>query len=246
MSQTNFNVNKTTVESKYGIISMTEFIPDISKTRPAVILSHGFNGCGDDLGDIAAQLAQNGICAVCYDFNGGGTRCKSSGSSTEMSVLTEQEDLRAVIAHVSSLPEIDRIYLYGESQGGFVSALTAPEYPEIAGLFLVYPAFVIPHDWLSRDENEMQGTFEFMGLPISRKYYDGVPRYDVFAKAVEFKNPVKLWHGSADDVVAPDYSLRLVKSYEKAELTVIGGFGHWFSPEIRSRIAGEMVAAIEG
>lgn len=244
MSNSAYITERSTVECKNGVISITEFIPEISEKCPAVILSHGFNGCGDDLNDIAAILAQNEIYAVCYDFNGGGVRCKSSGKTTDMSVLTEQDDLRAMIAHVRSRTDTERIYLYGESQGGFVTALTAPEYDDIAGLFLVYPAFVIPRDWLGRDESELQGTFVFMNVPISRKYYDGVPRYDVFAKAVEFKGPVKIWHGSADNVVDPEYSLRLVKEYEKAELTVFSGLGHWFPSELRRRIAGEMAEAI--
>lgn len=246
MPNTEYNTKTTTIANSNGVICMTEYIPDASEKSQAVIMSHGFNGCGDDLGEIASILAENGIYAVCYDFNGGGTRCKSSGKTTDMSVLTEQDDLRSVIAHVKSRPDTDRIYLYGESQGGFVSALTAAEYDDIAGLFLVYPAFVIPDDWLDKKESEMQGVFDFAGVPLTRKYFDGVPRYDVFAKAFEFKNPVKIWHGSADTVVASDYSLRLVKGYERAELTVFSGLGHWFPPEIRSRVAGEIVCAIKG
>ena len=244
MTQTGYKTENITFESKNGVISMTEYTPDTSETHPAVIMSHGFNSCQDDLKEVAEILAQNGIYALCYDFNGGGTRCKSSGKSTDMSVLTEQDDLRSMIAYVNSRPDIGHIYLYGESQGGFVSAITAPEYNDIAGLFLVYPAFVIPHDWLGRTEEELQGIFDFMGVPITRKYYDGVPRYDVFAKAAEFKNPVKLWHGGADNVVDPEYSLRLVKNYEKAELTVFSGLGHWFPPEVRSRIAEQIVNSI--
>lgn len=246
MSQTGYYTENTAIESKHGRIVMTEYIPRKDGKYPAVILSHGFNSCAEELGDVAAVLAENGIYALCYDFNGGGMRCKSSGKTTDMSVLTEQEDLRSVIAYVKSRPDTEKICLYGESQGGFVSAITAPEYTDISGLFLVYPAFVIPRDWLCKEESELQGTFEFMGVPLTRKYYEGVPRYDVFAKAAGSKSPVRIWHGSADPVVDPEYSLRLVGSYEQAELTVFSGLGHWFPPEIRSRVAKEIVAAING
>ena len=242
----NFTANEITVSRGSEQIICTEFVPDVSGKRPAVILSHGFNSCAAEVEDIAKALAAQGIYALCYDFCGGGNKGRSTGKTTEMSVLTEQEDLRRVIAYVSDREDTDRIYLYGESQGGFVSALTAPEYPEMAGLFLVYPAFVIPHDWLSKDESELAGEFDFMGVMLSRAYYDGVPRYDVVAKAAEFENPVRIWHGSADTVVDPSYSLELVKKYKTCELKVFSGLGHWFPSEVRQGVAAEMAEAIGG
>ena len=240
---THFSTNRSMIATARGDISLTEYLPT-QGGKCAVILSHGFNGCADDLADVAEKLAESGIFVVCYDFNGGGVRCKSTGKTTDMSILTEQADLRDIIAFVNKRPQIEKIYLYGESQGGFVSALTAPEFPEIAGLFLVYPAFVIPHDWLKKQESELEGEFEFMGVKLSRAYYDGVPRGDVIAKVSEFKNPIKIWHGSADPIVAPEYSLSLVKACEKCELTVFSGLGHCFPPEYRQRVAEEIVQAV--
>lgn len=245
MKTDNFKINTTSLSTTQGDIVIDEFIPAAEGKYPCVIMSHGFNSCAEELHDVAEILAENGIYALCYDFNGGGNKGRSTGKTTDMSVMTEQNDLREVFAYVKSLPQTGDIYLYGESQGGFVSAITAPDIPDIAGLFLVYPAFVIPHDWLSKDESTMQGEFEFMDVKLSKTYYDGIPRYDVFAKAAEFKKSVKIWHGGADPVVDPEYSLRLVKTYEKCELKVISGFGHWFSPEQREVIAEEIVHSIK-
>ncbi|WP_294484144.1 alpha/beta hydrolase [uncultured Ruminococcus sp.] len=245
MKTDKFKINTASLSTDQGDIVIDEFIPETEGRYPCVIMSHGFNSCAEELHDIARVLAENGIYALCYDFNGGGNKGRSTGKTTDMSVLTEQNDLMAVLEYVKSLPLTGEIYLYGESQGGFVSAITAPDIPDIAGLFLVYPAFVIPHDWLSRDESTMQGEFEFMGVKISKTYYDGIPRYDVFAKASEFKMPVKIWHGGADPVVDPEYSLKLVKTYEQCELKVISGLGHWFPPEQREVIAEEIVRSIK-
>ncbi len=239
----NYNTNTSSLESKHGKIVFTEYIPKTEKA-PCVIMSHGFNSCADELTDVAEKLAENGIYAICYDFNGGGTRCKSSGKTTDMSVLTEQDDLRDMVSYALAQSRTDGLYLYGESQGGFVSAITAPELESVKGLFLVYPAFVIPHDWLGKTEDEIAGEFEFMGVKLTRTYYDGVPRYDVTAKAAEFKKPIKIWHGGADPVVDPEYSLKLVKAAEKCELTVFSGLGHWFPPEIRKRVAAEIVERV--
>lgn len=114
---------------------------------PAVILSHGYNSSHRELLDMAECLAKSGFAAYCYDFCGGSAVSKSGGSSLDMSIETEISDLKAVIKTISETDHIDtdRIYLYGESQGGFVSALTAAQIPDkIAGEVLLYPAFCIP------------------------------------------------------------------------------------------------------
>lgn len=49
----------------------------------------------------AEKMAAAGIAAFIFDYNGGGVGSKSSGKSTEMSVLTEIKDLKAVIEYAS-------------------------------------------------------------------------------------------------------------------------------------------------
>ena len=89
-----------------------------------------------------------------------------------MSVETEQNDLRNVIDMISGLDNADdsKLYLYGESQGGFVAALTGAEIPDrIAGMCLVYPAFCIVDQWLSMEPAAMTEPFRFMGeMTLSR------------------------------------------------------------------------------
>lgn len=244
MKNASFTSNTTSLSTARGNIFLDEFIPENNERAACVIMSHGFNSCAAELHDIAKILAQNGIYAVCYDFNGGGNKVRSTGKTTDMSVSSEQDDLKDLINFIKDRYQFDKIYLYGESQGGFVSAITAPDIADIAGLFLVYPAFVIPHDWLGKDEDTLPDEFEFMDVRLSKTYYYGVPRYDVFAKATNFSNPVKIWHGAADPIVDPAYSLKLVKNYEKCELKIISGLGHWFPPTLRSEIAIEIADSI--
>ena len=95
-------------------------------------------------------LAEMGYVAFTFDFCGGSAMCgKSDGKTTEMSVLTETKDLKAVIEYVRNLSYTDseKILLMGCSQGGFVSALVAAKnnFP-IEKLVLFYPALCIPDD----------------------------------------------------------------------------------------------------
>ena len=74
-----------------------EFLPE-GERLPVVILSHGFMANHRDTDVWAAKFAQMGYAAYTFDFNGGGLLSKSDGKTTDMSVLTEVEDLKAVVA----------------------------------------------------------------------------------------------------------------------------------------------------
>lgn len=202
------------------------------KTHPAVILNHGYNCIGDDMKDIATKLAKNGIVSYTFDYCGGSTRSKSSGESVDMSIETEQEDLRQVIDMIAKLESVDesKIYLYGESQGGFVAALTGAEMPDrIAGMFLIYPAFCIPDQWLAMDPETMNEPFAFMGaMTLSRAFYDGVPRYDVYEHISKFTNPVLIYQGDKDNVVSLSYADKIDEAFPDSTLTIFKGAGHGF------------------
>lgn len=83
---------------------------------PLVIYSHGY-GYNMSLID-GERLAENGIAVYEFDFCGGSPYSKSDGKSTDMSVLTQAEDLDAVIEKLSGQPFVDndKIYLSGGSQ----------------------------------------------------------------------------------------------------------------------------------
>lgn len=216
-------------------IFVHELSPADRDNKCAVILSHGYNQSSDNTSDIANSLAERGFRTFAFDFCGGSANSKSVGSGTDMSVASEISDLNAVIEYVkeSYLPEM--LFLYGESQGGFVSALTAAQRDDITGAMLLYPAFCIPEQWLSRDPSAMTAPFEFMGHTISKKYYDGVPRYDVFEKFGEFNAPVLIMHGTSDSIVNVSYAKKAVTCFKDAELILYEGEDHGFSENARKK-----------
>lgn len=227
----------------------TLYVPDNGiNTYPTVICSHGYNCVGSDMGDIAERLAENGIMAYTFDYCGGSTRSRSSGSSVDMSIETEQDNLRHVIDMISAMKNVDstRLYLYGESQGGFVAALTAAEIPRrIAAMFLIYPAFCIVDQWLSMNPEDMKEPFNFMGdMKLSKAFYDGVPRYDVYERIKAFSNPVFIYHGDKDPLVAVSYSDRIREAFPDSVLTVLEGEGHGFGEKGRAFVTEEVCKAI--
>ena len=125
----------------------TEYRPN-SEKLPIAIVCHGFMANQQTVRQYTRLLAKIGYCAYCFDFCGGSVPPlgRSDGATTDMSVLTEVQDLEAVIRYAQSLPYTsDTLLLMGCSQGGMVSALTAAKHPDaVDRLVLFYPAFCIP------------------------------------------------------------------------------------------------------
>lgn len=141
--------------------------------------------------EVAGEI---GYCAYCFDFCGGSVPPlgRSDGTTTDMSVLTEVQDLEAVIRYAQSLPYTsDTLLLMGCSQGGMVSALTAAKHPDaVDRLVLFYPAFCIPDD--ARAGHMMMAHFDPQNLPekihcgpmpLGRCYPEAVMHMDVSAKS---------------------------------------------------------------
>ncbi|MGN0166324.1 MAG: alpha/beta hydrolase family protein [Lachnospiraceae bacterium] len=217
------------------------FVPKNKTGRlPAVILSHGYNSSHEDVEDVAMMLAREGILAYSFDYCGGSVRSKSSGSSLEMSIQTEIADLKAVTKLIAGLEDTDssKIGLYGESQGGFVSALTAAENPQAySALFLLYPAFCIPDDWKKRcSEGVLSPTFDLMGMTLSDKFFKGLPDYDVFERIKRFEKPVFIVHGDRDGLVPLSYSERVAASMPESELHIFENEGHGLSSLARIKL----------
>ena len=202
--------------------------PDADGEFPAAIFSHGFGSNYHELMHHGDGYAENGIVCVFFDFCGGGEESTSDGSMQEMTVMTEANDLVAVMESVKCLPYVnkDSVYLQGESQGGFVSAIVGLAYhEEVKGLILWYPAFSIPDDAAKRLET---GQEEVMGVRLCPDYDKVAATVDVKGLQTGFGKPVLLIHGNKDDVVPIEYSRTAAANYGNAMLKEVKGAGHGF------------------
>lgn len=211
------------------------FYPATAQKCPAVIFSHGYNGSHSDFLAECRYFSENGFIAYCFDFCGGSGRSKSSGKSTEMTVFTEKEDLLAVIDHISAMEQVDasRVFLLGGSQGGLVTALAAEERAEqIRGMVLYFPAFNIPDDWRKNypDPAQIPETVDFWGLKLGREFFLSMREFDTYANIGSFGQEVLILHGDQDVIVPLAASRKAVQLYDYAEVIVLPGEGHGFSP----------------
>ena len=232
------------------------FRPKGNGPFPTIVVSHEFMMNRLTTLSYAVMFARMGYAAFCYDFNGGGTISQSEGRTTDMSVLTEVEDLKAVIDYVGKLPytDMDDFNLMGCSQGGFVSALVAAEYGAdfVKKLVLFYPALSIPDD--ARKGHMIKAVFDPKNVPetlrcgpmkLGRRYVTDVIDMDVWREISGYTGQVLLVHGSSDTLVDPSYSKRAFEVYRacgaEATLKMISGAGHIFIKPAHMKEAKEIL-----
>lgn len=209
-----------------------------AKNCGLIICSHGFNGSGNDYDNDCRFYAGNGYAAYAFDFCGGANTSRSSGSTTEMTVFTEHDELLEIIRQLRELDMVDkdRVYLVGASQGGFVSALAAEDKDsDVKALALYFPAFIIPEDWRKRlaGVTDIPDIVELWGVKLSREYYDVIKDYNTFDHIGKcYKKPVLIMSGDRDEIV-PVSSVEYAANtaYENGRLVIFKGERHGFSDE---------------
>lgn len=239
-------ITKTSFEcSRDGLtIRGTEYRPE-GDNLPIAVVSHGFMANSMTVVQYAKLLARMGYAAYCFDFCGGCVLIgQSDGATTDMSVITETKDLKAVIDYACGLSYTDEsnITLMGCSQGGFVSSLVAAELDEkISNLILFYPAFSIPDDarkgkmmFAEFDPENIPETIDCGPMKLGRCYVADVIELNPFEEIVSYSGDVLIVHGTADSIVDVSYAERAYESYNarngdgQTELQIIDSAGHMF------------------
>lgn len=217
----------------YGVLSRPA---KGAEKQPVFIVSHGFNGTHHFGMNYFPLLNEMGYQCFAFDFACGSVNSRSDSNTMEMSILDECSDLKAVVSHFRSQPDVDpeRIVLLGESQGGLVSALVADELAdEISRLILIFPALCIPDNWNHRypDVADIPDTTRLWDVPMGRRFFTEIRDLDVFERMERFDNPVIIIQGDQDPVVSLEDSKRAAELYDDASIYVIEGAGHGFRPE---------------
>ena len=233
LSESDYFIEELTIQSDRLNIWGKLYIPEGTENVPLAICSHGFGGSYRNTEEYAESFAKNGIASFSFDFTGGGSGSRSGGSTTEMSVLTEAADLGCVLDYFKNHSGIDseRIFLFGESQGGFVSTYVAGTRSEdIAGLIVLYPAYVLQDNSRESNPDPQSGpeTSSLMGVRIGRIYDVDAQSFDIYEAMANYSGKVLIIHGTSDSIAPISYSERAAKTFTNAQLVKIDGAGHGF------------------
>lgn len=207
---------------------------------PTIIMCHGFGADAGTWEMSARTMAKSGYACYCFDFIGGNNLGRSGGTMMDMSVVTEQEDLCVVIEEMLKQPFVnkDHVYLMGESQGGYVAALTAPKYKDVfRKMVLYYPAFHIRDNAVEsfpvRDEIPKEVTM--LGTRLGSRYVTDVYDLDIWTEMAGYTKPVLIIHGTSDILVPYSYSEKALTIYKNARLIPLKGQDHGFSSAGREK-----------
>lgn len=211
----------------YGILSF----PGTEGPVPLVILSHGFGGNLGGNQDYADYFLSRGFATFNFDFCGGGFGSRSDGTMLQMSVLTEAKDLNAIIDTFRDDIRFTGIFLWGASQGGFVSSYVGAQRPEdVAAMVLEFPAYVLQDDARARaaEDGSFPDVDSVMGVKIGGIYGEDATSFDIYDVIGGYTGDVLILHGDRDSIVPLRYSERAQEVFPSAELIVMNGQNHGF------------------
>lgn len=231
----NYHVIREGIEL-YGVI--TALSDYKNEQRPLVIIAHGFNNTLEIYEEYANQLARLGFVVYRFDFYGGSRHSKSGGTDMlSMSVLTEKEDLAAVVTALrqESFVDTQSLTLLGASQGGVVSTLYAADNPDVVSrLILIFPAFVLFDDVRQTYNNlgvssidELPAVITHRSARLGAVYLRDALAVDINAQIQKVTAPVLIVHGTNDEVVPYQYAVNANQLFNQSELVTVNGGTHW-------------------
>lgn len=187
------------------------WLPAAQRGAPTILFLHGARWSLFGNADRIAYWHKLGYSLLAIDYRGFG---KSPGElPTEASVY---EDTQSAWDHLKRLqPDAARRYVYGHSLGGAIAIDLAANNRELAGV-IVESTFTSIRD--------MTKVVAARWLPLAPMVRH---RFDSLAKIGGVSAPVLLMHGTADEVVPHEMSLRLhAAAREPKRLAIFGGVGH--------------------
>lgn len=197
-------------------LACTAFRPDGSGRFPAVVLFHGYGSrrMNDTNTALVQRLLVHNFAAFVADLSGHGD---STGDIAAQDIVRASKEVIDVVRRVSDEVDVDdtRIAVLGNSFSGAAAILAAPHLP-VRALGLKAPACDWEGIWRGRiGTDAMQqwqeaGTFEASpGVRLDWSSVAAAKGVDVFAAFTEIEIPVRVWQGTADEIIPADSRHRL-------------------------------------
>ena len=161
------------------------------------------------------QLTASGVDVEIPQLDGG-----------EFEHLTLTGQLRVIDEAVAGRPAV----LFGSSMGGYLAALYASEHPEIQKLVLLAPAFQFPSRWRQRYTEAQLASWKAAGSTPVFHYGEGREMqlgYELMEDSErhpdepDARQPALIFHGTKDDVVPAEVSLRFAAGHPNAQVHLL-------------------------
>ena len=202
------------------------YLPEGTGPFPVCFIAQGLGAPYYGYEDIAVKLASEGIAAALMNF---------TAKDGTFSVITEAEDLMAVIDGITSLPYIycRNTFLWGHSFGGLVVSYAGCEYfpyysEKIKGLILVEPSF----DFQERYRKSYPSVSDIPDdVQYGKIFYEDLLSFDIYEKMPAFGGKVVIFAGTEKGSIGfgkPEIFEKAQKSFSNAGITPVEGADHYF------------------
>ena len=251
--------------------------PNQVKKSPAIIMSHGYLSNLHNFEYFATQFAMIGYNVFTFNFCCGSDETDpelmSDGTTTNLCIEGEISDLIAVYNYVSTRDYVksDEIILWGESQGAFVSGLSAARLQEkISKLVMIFPAVCIPDHarrgtlgGASYDPKNPPELIYTERAMLSKVFVDDVKDMDAYSELAKYKGATLLIQGTCDSIVVPEYQYIVKKEFDltdnkenenaqttnsnhRLKLQMVRGMDHYTGGEHKEALKDSIRYFIEG
>jgi pimeloyl-ACP methyl ester carboxylesterase len=225
------------VRLPHGEILRGDFRPGQRSSEIAILYVHGFGSRrdGEKSDALAGACARRGWTFAAFDFRGHGS---SDGAQRELTATRLIEDLSAIHAFLAA-HDHPRLGLVGSSMGGFAAAWFAVRHPDaVAACVLLAPAFrFLERRWEELTEPERlewartgvrSVRNEWVDMEIGYSLVEERAAFDATDLARQWRTPLLIYHGMADDVVPAMESIEFVENtaYPNVELRLLRAGDH--------------------
>lgn len=199
-------------------------------SQAAVVYVHGLGSHrrGEKARALAAASRESGWAFAAIDFHGHG---QSAGSLRDLRCTRLQQDLDALWAYLQN-QGITRLYMVGSSMGGWAASWFAKRLGKaiVPALAVFAPAFRFPSTRLTTltpaevDAWKMRGTHTWqtpwMTMELEWGLMTDAANYPLADLVKNWDTPLKIYHGTNDDVVPYEDSLSVFQSLSRGPWSI--------------------------
>ncbi|OGM60230.1 hypothetical protein A2892_04270 [Candidatus Woesebacteria bacterium RIFCSPLOWO2_01_FULL_39_10b] len=219
-----------------GVISN----PASDKSRPIVIMAHGFSTSknSDTYVSLSKNLDSHKISSFRFDFYGHG---ESEGKFEDVTVSEAVDDILQAIKYLKK-QGYKKIGLMGGSFGGIASIMAASKSEKLYLLVLKSPVSnYLEKEMETKSEKELE-DWKNLGyrnyesgdgrkLKLNYTFYEDFKNNDGFKAAPRIKTPTLIVHGDKDETVPYSQSVKTSKLIPNCKLYTVKGANHHYDGE---------------